>query len=374
MSNKKLSVLFDANPIVDSKKSGVGYYSEQLMNVLANEYPDINFIGHYFNFLGKNKKPSLVISKNIKYKESRLLHPKILSLCRKLGFQLPIEVLFKQSGDVALFTNFVCLPSLTNIKKITFIHDLCYFERPEFVSDKNRLFLEKFVNKSIKISDSIITISEASKLAIIKNYGLNEQIIHVTPIPPPEIKETELVTNKNLGVSKSFILFLGTLEPRKNFINLVKAYELLPNQIKSEYQLVLAGGYGWKIENELEYIKKLNNKNIIITGYTSDNQKKWLYKNASVFVLPSHYEGFGMPILEAMSYGVPTLVSDIPVFNEVSDKASIYFDKDKPEDISKKLNNIITDKDLQKDLSKKGHERLKKYSWENNAKIIRELF
>jgi glycosyltransferase involved in cell wall biosynthesis len=147
----------------------------------------------------------------------------------------------------------------------------------------------------------------------------------------------------------------------------------LPEKTRSNYQLVLAGGYGWKIDNELDYIKKLNDENIIITGYISDDQKNWLYKNASVFVLPSHYEGFGMPILEAMSFGTPTAVSDIAVFKEVSGNASLYFDKDNPKDISNKLDSLLNNKELQNKLSALGNQRLKKYSWQENAKKIGNL-
>ncbi len=368
MKNKPIKILFDANPIVNGNKSGVGYYSYYLLEAFAkNHLGEVNIVAHYFNFLGR-KNPNLPKVANINYKQSRFLPGKILSLTRKFGFQVPLEIFFKTSGDIAIFTNFVSLPNLSNVPTFVAVHDLCYEDVPEYVSDKNRAFLHRFVPKSIKSVTKIITISESTKSAIKKHYGVNDNKFIITPIPP----QTPLFTSKDVlkrfEINKKYILLISNLEPRKNFINLVKAYEKLPKNIKKEYCLVLAGGKGWKIEEQLNYIENSKfSKDIILTGYVSDVERAALYTNASIFVMPSHYEGFGMPVLEAMSYGIPTAISDIPVFHEVAGDASEYFDKDNPSEITKTIQKILDNKKLQQNLISKGNKQLKKYSWEKVA-------
>jgi glycosyltransferase involved in cell wall biosynthesis len=366
-----MKILFDANPIVNGAKSGVGYYTYNLITTLANEFPeDIELIGHYFNFLGRKRNLDLPIADNISYRQSVLLPGKLLSISKKLGDFLPLELFFKQNADAVIFSNFVNLPSIFKIPSILVIHDLCYEEIPEYVSEKNRLYLQKNVPRSVKRADLVITISEESKKKIIKFYNTSEEKIVLTPIPPlipvnlPKSKKTH---------EKEFILFVSTLEPRKNVKNLVKAYELLDKKLRDKYSLVLAGGTGWYMEKDISYIKSLQLKAVDIKtpGYISDEEKNELYNNASLFVLPSHYEGFGMPILEAMSYGVPTIVSDIPVFHEVSAQASMYFDKDDPHSIASVIGRVLNDKKIQNKLVRNGYENLNRFSWhKNNQQLL----
>lgn len=372
---KPLKVLFDANPIVNGNKSGVGYYTYNLIESLAQNYPEeIVLVGHYFDFLGRKNNIDLPTNPNISYKKSILVPGKILSITRKIGFQPPLEFFFKQKGDVALFTNFVSLPSLLRIPICTAVHDLCYEEVPEFVSDKNREFLHNFVPKSVKQSRKIITISESTKLAIKKFYNVDEKNILITPIPPKAPVFRDKTDLKNLNINKKYILFVSNIEPRKNFINLVKAYELLPKKVKSEYSLVLVGGIGWKVEEHIKHIEsaKQNGEDIILTGYVSDEEKSSLYTNASLFVMPSHYEGFGMPVLEAMSYDIPVIASDIPVFHEVAGDSVLYFDKDNPTSIANTIKKVISDTAISKNLVTQGRKKLKEYSWKDVSKKLFE--
>ncbi len=370
MKNRKLKILFDANPLVNGSKSGVGYYTYSLIKSLADDYPeDIELVGHYFNFLSRKKNLDLPSAKNISYRQSKLLPGKVLSISRKFGDFLPLEFFFKQSADAVIFSNFVNLPSVLNIPSILVIHDLCYEEVPEYVSEKNRLYLQKNVPRSIKRSDLVVTISEESKKKIIQFYKTPKEKIIITTIPPftpSGLKKAEK------PYKKDFILFISTLEPRKNVVNLVKAYESSDSDIRDNYSLVLAGGMGWYMEEDMKYISDLQSKglDILTPGYISDKERHNLYCNASIFAFPSHYEGFGMPILEAMHYGIPTVVSDIPVFHEVADDATIYFDKDNPESIAKSISNVLKDKKIQEKLIQNGFKNLKRFNWHNNSDLL----
>lgn len=232
---------------------------------------------------------------------------------------------------------------------------------------------------SINNANLIITISEFTKKRILYHYPkLDPKSIIVAHIPPvdQEIKHPSLNDRLlNLGItSKKYILYLGTIEPRKNISNLVDAYAQLSPEVKSEYSLVLAGGAGWKNEAIMQKINnyKSDGLNIILTGYVSDQEKSMLYSNALMFILPSHYEGFGMPILEAMQYHTPVAASDIEIFHEVAESAVEYFDKDDPVDIANSISNIIDNPTLRSDMILNGNELLKKYNWKDISQIVYE--
>lgn len=370
---RKIKILFDANPMVNGNKSGVGYYTYNLIDALASNYPnDIELVGHYFSFLGKKDGADLPKAPNITYVRSRLIPGKILSVTRMLGLQPPLELFFRTKGDVALFTNFVSLPSTLNTPTLVTVHDLCFEDVPEYVAEKNRKFLHRFVPQAIKKSRKVLTISKSTQKAIQDKYGTAPEKFIVLPIPPEEHRPLEKVDLGTMGIQGKYILFVGTLEPRKNIIGLVKAYDALPKEIKQKYGLVLAGGNGWYIDETLDYIKTLQQagNNIILTGYITDAQKSALYRSADLFVLPSHYEGFGMPILEAMSYGVPTAVSNIDVFHEVSGNASAYFDHKDPEAIARSISKLLTNQELLTEYAEKGKKRAASYSWPEVAKTL----
>lgn len=367
MTSKNLHIIFDANPLIGNRKSGVGYYTYGLIKALSETYPSsITLTGFYFGAGVKFDPSNVPVSSNISYKKVRAFHPKMLSIARRFGFQPPIELLVgTRRCDALLFTNFSALPSLSNIPTAVVVHDLAYLEKPEFVSTGNRAFLTRFVPQSVAQARIVFTISEIAKQAISSHYHIAQNKILVTPIPPlvPESTKTEQVVKGN------YILFVGTIEPRKNIANLLKAYKALPSALRRKYSLVLAGGTGWNDAEIKEIISSLKQQGeqIITTGYISDETKASLYQHASLVVMPSHYEGFGMPILEAMSYGVPTAVSDIPVFHEVASNASVYFDQNDHLSIAGAMKKVITNSRLSQELSAKSLDHIKKFRWENVA-------
>ncbi len=369
MKNKPLTLLFDVSPLANNKKSGVGYYTERLLVALATKYPnDLRIVGHYFNFLDK-KDISLPELPNVTYHRTKYFPSKAINILRRVGIELPLEFFVHTKGDFAVYPNFVSPPSLRKVPSAVIIHDLGYLDCPEYLQPGNRSFLERYVPKSINRSRLIITISEATKAAIQHHYGTVDSKFIITPIPPP--KGSVEVTEPS-GITGKFILFISTLEPRKNFIGLVRAYMLLPEATRKEYGLVLAGGPGWDVDADLAEIKKLQDsgENIVTTGYISEQEKAWLLKNASLFVLPSHYEGFGMPIIEAMQVGTPTAVSDIAVFREVSGDASVFFDHNEPAAIAQSIDTVLHDESLQSKLRDLGFRQVAKLDWDTIAEKV----
>lgn len=372
-------VLIEAGPIIDQNKSGVGHYVEGLMSGLVNaQNNNLTIVGYYFNFMKFNKE-KLPNNKNINLHRIWLMPGKLISLCRRFGFQPYLEFFVKTNVDYIIFTNYVSLPLLNKkVKKILVIYDLGFRDYPNYIQDVNLAYLNRFCPPSIKSADLIITISEFTKSRINHYFpGLKAPII-VTAIPPSGKPAKPSPGSLDVAHIKTgrYIFYIGTIEPRKNIQNLIKAYSLLDKALRDNYSLVIAGGQGWKNEEIWKDINKYKGLgfNIITTGYVDNYEKAYLYKNAACFVLASHYEGFGMPILEAVQHKIPVAVSDLPVFREIIDDAALYFNKDSALDIAQKIKILLTNGRTRQILIKKGQMQLRKYSWEDNVKkIINEI-
>ncbi len=366
--SRKTQIFFDANPLVKSNKSGVGYFTDRLVRALSETFPeDIQLHGHYYGSRGGEELPN---SPNIDYAPSRLVPERAVNISRRLGFYPPLSAFYRSSIDIALFPNFVSLPTNKKTLNVVFVHDLSFVDHPEFVSSRNGSFLRKAVPRSIKNANLVVTISEFTKSRIHKVYGVPLEQIYVMYIPPVQITETDenVLARHHLN---DYLLFVGTLEPRKNISTLLKGYALLPKSVQEKTPLVLVGGKGWNDEELMSVMSKLKNEghNIIQTGYATNGEKATLYKHATICVMPSHYEGFGMPILEAMQYGRPVICSDIPVFREVAGDSARYFDKDSPEALAELLGELLNDKQELKRLEKKSQERINNFpTWTKIAK------
>lgn len=369
----KQKVLFEAGPMLDNRKTGVGYYVSHLANSLQSLYSDqLELTGYYFNFLNRRSN-QVPLGSRLRFRKVWLMPGKVISACRRLGFQPWLELFVRYRTDVVIFTNYVALPQLRKRKTVLIVYDLSYLDVPQFSQNVNLRYLKRFCSPSIRSADIIITISDFTRQRLDYHFPDLKAEVVVTPIPPISIQvEKEALSDDSIdqGIQKdNFMLYVGTIEPRKNLEALIQAYSLLDPKLRTKYALVLAGGKGWKDEAIRALIAEHQAKglNIIFLGYVTEEEKSNLYSNAACFVLPSHYEGFGMPILEAMQHGCPTILSDIPVFHEVAGDAAVYFDKDRPEDIASKVLSVLDDPALRQDLAQKGEAQLKKFSWEENA-------
>ena len=369
-----MKISFDANPLVNNTKSGVGYFVASLILSLSrNSTNSASFLGYYFNFFHKSSTKTLPKGADLSYKESSLYPEKVFNAFRRLGFLVPVEVFSRQKSDITIFSNFTALPTILGGKRVSIIYDVSFLDCPEYVPDGLTSYLRKWVPYTVRTSDLIIVNSEFTKQRLVEEYKINKEIVIVVPIPPIDHVEPDDKILRKMRINEKYILFLGTIEPRKNLEILIDAYTKLDKDIRENYSLVLAGGKGWKDESILQKIKTMQEKgfNIKQTGYLSDAEKSALYQHASLCVQPSLYEGFGMPIIEAMSYGKPVVCSDIPVFHEVAGDAAIYFNPKSSDSITKCISKILTDKTLQTNLVRGSKKRIKSYpTWDNIGKEL----
>lgn len=360
-----IHILFEAGSLLGNK-TGVGYYTEALISSLATEYSDeVQLCGFYFNFLGRKKVDKLPSIPNTQYKEIRWFPPKLLSLLRRIGLQPSLKFFLPSSvkADAILFPNFTSFK--TSRPNLVVIYDLGFMDIPEYVSQKNADFLSKFVPKSIQNADTIICISEFTKSRLQDIYSWVRCPIIVIPVALPN--QNVLQANE-----PKHILHVGTLEPRKNIENLVNGYALLPPEVRRRHNLVLCGGNGWNNESLLKRIAELQGEGIEIktVGYVDENAREDLYRSALTVISVAHYEGFGMPVLEAAKYARPLILSNIPVYKEVSKGAAVFCDQNNPKDIARVLLQTISAPQKDEVLRRNAQKILQEYSWQKNAKLL----
>lgn len=256
-------------------------------------------------------------------------------------------------------------------KSITTIHDLSFIRYPETHPKERVAILEKELPKSIAQASAIITDSDYIKKEVHEILGIEEDKIHVVPLGvskdyrPYSEDECLQSLNKHNLTDLKYILSVATLEPRKNLNSLIDAYLLLPKKIRQEYKLVVAGARGWLSKNlQLRIEALVKRGDIISLGYIDSEDLPYIYSGAHGFALPSLYEGFGLPILEAMAAGTPVLTSTSSSLPEVAAGAAILTNADDIEDISAGLLQLIEDKNWRKEAVSKGLARANEYTWE----------
>jgi glycosyltransferase involved in cell wall biosynthesis len=366
-------VLFDARAVASSQPTGVGYYTKGVIESLAKNYPEVSFVGHYFLPYGKSDADFMLpLAKNVSYKRSRILPEKLVNQLRRFNLAPPFEFLTKTKGDINFFPAYVRQSSIFSTPSVITIHDMAYMNSPETVSNKNRQDLINFMPSSIDKSELILTVSEYSKTEIMKFYNVDENKILVHGLPPEKINtpsknESEKILKK-FRINKKFILFTGTLEPRKNIEWLISAYEALDHKTRDKYALVLAGGLGWKSDGIKKTIES-SSENVIAVGYIAPDEKAVLMSECEALVMASREEGFGMPILEAASFGKSAILSDIPVFHEVAGDGAIFFEQKSFKSFANAVKSL-DDKNMLTQKRTLAKKNLARYSWDTIATNI----
>ncbi len=363
----------------EGEKAGIGHYTYYLVKSLLKLDKKNTYV-LCFDYRIKDLSP-------FKSKHSEL---KRLPFSRYKKF-LPVlyshllvsSFLEREKLDV-FHSPFSTLPLTYKSPSVITVHDLTIFKHPEWFP-KQFLSIKVGVPKSIKKACKIIAVSWATKKDIMDIFNVPAEKIELayngvdtSPIRHSKSQESIL---KKLKVKKPYILYLGTLEPRKNLVRLIKAFKKVCTNLKSKMpslNLVIAGKRGWKYDEIFEEVKDLRLKNRVnFTGYVSEEEKQVLYKNAKVFVFPSLYEGFGIPVVEAMSFGTPVVTSNISSLPEVVEKAAVLVNPEKVDEIARALESVIKDKKFQKCLREEGIKQARKFSWEKCAiqtlKVYKEV-
>jgi len=265
-------------------------------------------------------------------------------------------------------------PLLTfGAKKVVTVHDLTFFLFPDLHVFVKRYYFRWFTLLASKMSDRIICVSESTRNDLFRFTHANPektQTIHLgidKEIPEFNLSEKEIVFARyQIEDSKRIILFIGTLEPRKNISNLIKAFGLFKKKIEG-FQLVIVGGKGWYYHDLFELAKQTGTEDLLFTGYVSEREKQILLSAAEIFVYPSVYEGFGIPVLEAILYKVPTITSNLSSLPEVAGDAALLIDPASVEELLSAMIRLAENQNERNSLSDKCFAQLENFSWGKTA-------
>lgn len=354
----------DGNEANVKRRVGIGEYAFELLQQFERcKTYDIRFKIYLKN------KPLGHMPKEREGWKYKIIGPK------KMWTQLalPLNLFFSKTKPNVFFTPSHYAPRFTKVPYAISIMDLSYLYFPELFNKEDLYQLTNWTKYSVLKAKKIFTISNYSRDDIIKKYNIEPERVIVTYPGVRSVKNTE---NKNIdmekfGIKGDYILFVGTLQPRKNIVRLVEAFAMLKDvRPKTKVlNLVIVGKKGWQYEEILSSPEKYGIKDRVkFLDFIEDEDLPALYKNASCFVLPSLYEGFGLPVLEAMSYGCPVLTSNVSSLPEAGGDAAIYFDPENVSDIKEKIEKVLNDPKLREEMIEKGKKQVKKFSWEKSAK------
>lgn len=356
----------DGNEANVEKKVGISGYVFELIHQFEKFHPPTG--GSNFKFqIYLKKGPEHNLPEERKGWEYKVFGPGKMWT----QFALPLHLYLDQPTPSVFFTPTHYAPRFSPIPSVISIMDLSYIHYPEMFKQSDLYQLKNWTDYSVRKAAKIITISNSSKNDIINYYKVDsDKVVVVYPGIKMESSKFKIQSSKFLtesyGVEKKYILFVGTLQPRKNISKLIEAFSNLKNK---DLDLVIVGKKGWLYEEILEAPDKFGvEKSVKFLDYVSDEDLPSLYKNAICLVFPSLYEGFGLPVLEAMKHGCPVLASNVSSLPEAGGEAAIYFNPENVSDITEKIETVLKDDVLREKMRGKGFEQVKKFSWEKAAK------
>jgi glycosyltransferase involved in cell wall biosynthesis len=369
---KKLKILYNFRPGYDIDKTGIPFFVKNLYHALLNK-PEISLSRFGIDSSGCRKwnscrffslKSTCLTWKLCKFFTLAHIINRTLLLPLKLSFG-------KYDFYIENETFFLPLYKPRHTKTITVIHDIGPILFNHIQTKKVTRLFHLLLPVSLKNSDYIVTVSESSKQDIERYLqSLNQKkevfVIYNDSTLDNHNDADPLSTLQKFNITDEYFLFLGTLEPRKNPLNTVKAFQRFKmNYPDNPIKLVFAGRKGWLYDDVIDYIEHNGlHSEIIFTGYISDEEKYVLLKHAKAFLFLSIYEGFGIPPLEALKLGTPCLLSDIPVFHELFEDNALYVPYDNLNIIAEGMNTILNHP------PKIDPELFEKFSWDKSAEKL----
>jgi glycosyltransferase involved in cell wall biosynthesis len=359
------------------QRAGIGRYVRELTGALARLRPDADLRLFAAGAGGRDLPP---------IPHPATLHPSRLSerthnrLWHRLRLPLPVEL---WTGRLGLFhaADFALPPTLPHTRTVLTVFDLSYESYPDEAMPGMARYLAAVVPRSARRADQVMTISEASRADLIRRYGIPADKVSIAypgvegrfhPQPDPE---RQAALRAQLGLPHApLVLTVGTLQPRKNHVVLVDAFARLA--ATTDAVLIIAGGEGWAYGEVRRRVAKLQlSERVKFAGFVPDGDLPTLYRLADVFVYPSLYEGFGLPVLEAMACGVPVVTSDRSSMPEITGPdAGLLADPTSAEDTAAAIATLLADSRLAASLRERGLARAKGFTWERTAKAVWEVY
>ncbi|HYM13889.1 MAG TPA: glycosyltransferase family 1 protein [Bryobacterales bacterium] len=364
-----MRVLYDATPLLLRSAGVKNYHHALLVRLLPRMRPHTIRLFPFLSSLGRNRN-------------ERSNYPRAATVAR-LGtllaanyLHLPLGSWAARQADLFHVTNHLLHPP-GRIKLTSFIHDPTPVLMPEFHTASNVRYFRHFLRHVAPRLAGILVPSEAVKRDLAGKLGIKEEKITVVPhgvdedfFPGSPLEPMRQVYD----LPEQYILFLGSLEPRKNLRTLLEAYRLLPEDLRRAHPLIVAGASGWKNRDLRRELQSQAAAGVRAIGYVAPELLPLVYARASVFVFPSLYEGFGMPLLEAMAAGAPVVTSNVSAMPEVVADAGLTVDPRSAAELARAIERVLADATLRAALAEKGRARARQFTWEKTALATRAFF
>jgi glycosyltransferase involved in cell wall biosynthesis len=353
--------------LLKDRLEGIGWFTYESLKRITQQHPEHEFV---FIF-DRPYSDDFIFSKNITpvVVSPQARHPLLYHIWFNRSVVKMIE---KHKIDLFLSPDGY-LPVNPKVKTLNVIHDLNFEHYPQDLPPFNRYYYKKYFPKFAKVATRIATVSQFSKEDIIQKYGIDEAKIDVVynganesfaPISPALKK---LVVEKHTG-GKPYFIFIGALNPRKNLVNLLKAFDIFKKSDKASIQLLIVGEKMHKTSEIFDTYENMNYKaDVNFSGRLNGLELQKALASAIALAYVSYFEGFGIPIVEAFYTGTPVITSNITSMPEVAGDAALLVDPFSPEDIASALSKMATDKDLRENLIEKGNKRKLEFHWQKTA-------
>jgi len=346
------------------QRTGIEEYSYQTIKHLANKLNDHQVV----LYLRSKQTPDFALPNNWRVKKIRLSR-----FWTQIGLSLelllhPVDALFIPAHTV---------PMIHPENTVVTIHGLEFEVMPEAYSLWERFYMRLSIKKSCQWAKKIISVSRSTRNDLANIYEIPKEKISVVYEgyeENSEIIRQPADRNQKVAQENPYLLFIGRIEKRKNIEGMIRAFEILKSKHGIPHRLMLVGRPGHGYEDIRKQIEKSEFRNDIVeTGFVSAQKKQELLESASVFLFPTFYEGFGLPILEAQNAGVPVVSSNVSSLTEVAEGSALLVDPREPEFIAGAILSLISDEKLANDMIRKGKENIKRFSWEKCAGLIKKI-
>lgn len=365
-----MNIAINTRFLLPHKMEGFGWFTFEVVKRIVEQHPEHQF----FFFFDRSYDKKFVFADNVVpvvlYPPAR--HP----LLYKIWFDYSVTKALKKYNIDLFFSPDGYLSLKTKVKQIAVIHDLNFEHYPQDLPRSLRKYYKKYFPQFVKKSNHIITVSEFSKQDIITQYGVDEKKITVAHNGGSD-KFKPLAIVKQLEVKKrytdnsDYFVYVGALHARKNTERLLQAFNEFKTITNSNLKLIIVGEKLFKSEKDTSDFENLSHKkDVIFTGHLPIENVVDIVASAKGLLLVSYFEGFGIPLVEAMRCGTPIITSNVTSLPEVAGNCGLIVDPFIVSDISQAMTTLISDKELQKLLSEKGLERSKLFSWQKSSEII----